>query len=211
VAWAADISFALDQLAKLDLDKDSAFFGKLDLTHVGALGHSIGGRAVGRACQLDSRIRACVNEDGAPDEGAVLNYPGADPPKQPFLLEEVFVAPPTSKELAHAHESRQHFNQSMAQHDAAVEKQLRHCQDGGYRVTIKAPGINHDSFTDVPLMESAHDPKAEAAALHSLSLTVEVTLAFFDQYLKGEQDSLLNRVHESGSEISLRHYPVGVP
>jgi hypothetical protein len=44
-----------------------------------------------------------------------------------------------------------------------------------------------------------------------LSLTVKVTLAFFDQYLKGEKDSLLNRVHESGPEISLRHYPVGTP
>jgi dienelactone hydrolase len=209
--WAADISFALDQLTKLDRDKDSVFFGKLDLAHVGAVGHSIGGRAVGRACQLDPRIRACVNEDGAPDEGAVLNYPGADPPTQPFLLEEVFVEPPTNKELADAHESRQHFNQSMAQHNAAVEKQLRHCQDGGYRVTIKAPGINHDSFTDVPLMESAHDPKAEAAALHSLSLTVEVTLAFFDQYLRGEKDTLLNRVRESGPEVTLRHYPIGTP
>ena len=209
--WAADISFALDQLTKLDRDKSSLFFGRLDLAHVGAVGHSIGGRAVGRACQLDPRIEACVNEDGAPDEGAVLNYPGADPPEQPFLLEEVFVAPPTNKELADAHESRQHFNQSMAQHDAAVEKQLRHCRDGGYRVTIKTHGIGHDSFTDVPLMESAHDPKAEAAALHSLSLTVEVTLAFFDQYLRGEKDRLLNRVHESGSEITLRHYPTGIP
>ena len=66
--WAADISFALDQLAKLDQDKDSVF-GKLDLARVGALAHSIGGRAVGRACQLDRRIRACVNEDGAPRRG----------------------------------------------------------------------------------------------------------------------------------------------
>ena len=93
--WAADISFALDQLTMLDRNRGSVFFGKLDLAHVGAVGHSIGGRAVGRACQLDRRIRACVNEDGAPDEGAVLNYPGAGPLNQPFLLEEVFVAPPT--------------------------------------------------------------------------------------------------------------------
>ena len=150
-----------------------------------------------------------MNEDGAPDEGAVLNYPGADPPKQPFLLEEVFVAPPTDKELADAHESRRNFNQSITQHDAAIEKQLRRCENGGYRVTIKAPGINHDSFTDVPFMESADDPKAEAAALHSLSLTVDVTLAFFDQYLRGEKDSMVNRLHESGPEINVKHYSAG--
>ena len=36
-------------------------------------------------------------------------------------------------------------------------------------------------------MESADDPKAEAAALHSLSLTVDVTLAFFDKYLRDKR------------------------
>ena len=209
--WAADISFTLDQLTKLDGDKDSLFFGKLDLAHVGAVGHSIGGRAVGRACQLDPRIKACVNEDGAPDEGAVLNYPGADPPRQPFLLEEIFVEPPTDKELAEAHESRQHFNQSVAEHDAAVEKQLRHSQNGGYRVTIKSPGSDHNSFTDVPLMESADDPKAEAAALHSLSLAVDVTLSFFGTYLRSDKDSLLDRLHDLGPEVTVKHYSVGTP
>jgi len=209
--WAADISFALDQLTMLDRDRGSVFFGKLDLAHVGAVGHSIGGRAVGRACQLDRRIKACVNEDGAPDEGAVLNYPGADPPNQPFLLEEIFVAPPTDKELADAHESRQHFNQSVVQHDSAIDKQLRQCRDGGYRVTIKAPDSDHNSFTDVPLMESADDPKAKAAALHSLSLIVRVTLAFFDKYLRNEKDSLLDTLHDLGPEISVKHYSAGTP
>jgi dienelactone hydrolase len=209
--WAADIRFALDQLTMLDQDRGSVLFGKLDLAHVGAVGHSIGGRAVGRACQLDRRIKACVNEDGAPDEGAVLNYPGADPPNQPFLLEEIFVAPPTDKELADAHESRQHFDQSIVQHDAAIDKQLRHCQDGGYRVTIKAPDSDHNSFTDVPLMESADDPEAEAAALHSLSLTVDVTLAFFDKYLRNEESRLLDRLHDLGPEVTVKHYSAGTP
>ena len=209
--WAADISFALDQLTKLDGDKDSLFFAKLDLAHVGAFGLSIGGRAVGRACQLDRRIKACVNGDGAPDEGAVLNYPGADPPSQPFLLEEIFVASPTDKELAEAHESRQHFNQSIAEHDAAVGKQLRRCEDGGYRVTINAPDSDHNSFTDVPLMESSDDPKAEAAAPHSLSLTVDVTIAFFGKYLRADKDSLLDRLHDLGPEITVKHYSTGTP
>jgi hypothetical protein len=76
-------------------------------------------------------------------------------------------------------------------------------------VTIKAPGINHDSFTDVPLMESTDDPKAEAAALHSLSLTVGVTLAFFDKYLRNEKGSLLDRLDDLGPEITAKHYSAG--
>jgi dienelactone hydrolase len=203
--WAADISFVLNQVEKLDQDSGSLFTGKLDLTHVGAFGHSLGGRAVGRACQLDRRITACVNLDGAPDDGAYLNYPGAKSLTQPFLLEEAFAAPPTDKELADAHESRQHFNTSVAQQDAAIEEQLKRCRGGGYRVTIKSPRIEHDSFTDVLLLESADDPKAEAAALHSLSLAIRVTLAFFDKYVKSDEHSL-DTIERSGSEVTVRHY-----
>src|SRR5262249_16896799 len=124
---------------------------------------------------------------------------------QPFLLAEAFVAPPTDKELADAHESRQHFNASVAQQDVVIEEQLKGCRDGGYRVTIKSPGINHDSFTDVPLMQSANDPKAEEAALHSLSLTIRVTLAFFDKYLKSDEHSL-DTIERLALEVVVWHY-----
>jgi hypothetical protein len=60
-------------------------------------------------------------------------------------------------------------------------------------------------------MESTRKPKAEAAARHCLSLTVDVTLAFFDQYLRGKDHGLLDRVRESGSEITVRHYSLAVP
>jgi hypothetical protein len=207
--WAADIRFVLDQTDKLDRNPGSLFTGKLDLAHVGALGHSIGGRAVGRACQLERRITACVNLDGAPDDGVVLNYPGAESPTQPFLLEEAFVALPTDQELADAHESRQHFNASVARQDVAVERQLRRCRDGGYRVTIKSPGIDHDSFTDMPILLSADDPKAEAKAVHSMRLAIAVTCAFFDKYLKGDSHTLLDDPEKGNPEITVRHYEAG--
>ena len=40
------------------------FAGHLDLDHVGAFGHSFGGIAAAHACQIDRRIKACLNEDG---------------------------------------------------------------------------------------------------------------------------------------------------
>jgi dienelactone hydrolase len=206
--WAADISFVPDRLEKLDRNPDSLFTGKLDMVHVGAFGHSIGGRAVGRACQLDRRITACVNLDGAPHKGVVLNYPGAESPVQPFLLEEAFVAPPSDEELADAHESRQHFNASVVQQDAAVEKQLLRCRDGGWRVTIKSPGINHDSFTDMPVLQSVDHSKAEADARHSLSLAIDLTRAFFDKYLKAGGHTLVND-EKPNDEITVRHYQAG--
>jgi len=75
--WAADTSFVIDQLSKLAADKKQAsqFFAKIDLDRLGIVGHSIGGRAAGRACQLDVRIKACANEDGyLTSDGPILMY-----------------------------------------------------------------------------------------------------------------------------------------
>jgi hypothetical protein len=55
----------------------------MDVSRIGALSHSIGGRVVARACQLDYRLKACANEDGRLDEGAILEYPGGMLPRQP--------------------------------------------------------------------------------------------------------------------------------
>lgn len=69
ILWAKDLLFALDSLAQLSRDKSSRFYGVIDLRHVGTFGHSHGGRSAVTACLLDSRITACLNEDGRLDEG----------------------------------------------------------------------------------------------------------------------------------------------
>jgi hypothetical protein len=40
------------------------FAGHLDFSRVGAFGHSFGGMAAAHACQIDRRIKACLNQDG---------------------------------------------------------------------------------------------------------------------------------------------------
>jgi hypothetical protein len=49
---------------------------QFEITHLAAVGHSLGGFAAVRACQQDARIRACVNEDGGTADGVFLRYPG---------------------------------------------------------------------------------------------------------------------------------------
>src|SRR5205823_12960218 len=63
---ARDISFVIDQLTRYAKDTalGAPFVRQLDLKVIGALGHSAGGEAAALACQLDSRIRACLNQDG---------------------------------------------------------------------------------------------------------------------------------------------------
>src|SRR5262249_39461725 len=64
--WANDIRFVRNELGRHNRTGAPGLpiAGHLDLTRVGAFGHSAGGRAAARACQIDRRLRACVNQDG---------------------------------------------------------------------------------------------------------------------------------------------------
>lgn len=52
-------------LSQLEWHATLPFVGHLDLIRIGAFGHSFGGIAAAHACQMDRRIRACLNQDGA--------------------------------------------------------------------------------------------------------------------------------------------------
>jgi dienelactone hydrolase len=60
---AADLRFALDQLAALD-NGSGPLAGRIDLSRVGVFGHSFGGAAAVVACRADPRFVACANLDG---------------------------------------------------------------------------------------------------------------------------------------------------
>ena len=125
--WATDVRFVLDQLSMLATDRRQAsrFFGRLDLSHIGVVGHSIGGRAVARACQLDLRIKACANEDGyLTSDGPILIYKDATLPTQPFLFLQAFPQPVSDTLLASAHLTRQQFDQTLADARSSVKTEL---------------------------------------------------------------------------------------
>jgi dienelactone hydrolase len=66
-AWSADMSFALDQLERLNTsDPSGRFRGRLDLQRVGVFGHSLGGATALQFCHDDSRCKASIDVDGAP-------------------------------------------------------------------------------------------------------------------------------------------------
>ena len=100
--WADDIRFAVDQIALLNKGKttEAPFAGRLDLQNIAAWGHSFGGRAAPRACQIDGRIKACLNADGLGPDGPIFVFEGEALPAQPFLWMEVHHEPPTDAQLA---------------------------------------------------------------------------------------------------------------
>jgi dienelactone hydrolase len=59
------MSFALDRLAELNTsDPSGRFIGRLDLTRVGAVGHSFGGAQSAQFCHDESRCAAGIDIDG---------------------------------------------------------------------------------------------------------------------------------------------------
>ena len=62
--YGQDFKFVIDQIVKLNVgDTDDAFTGKLEVSRIGAIGHSSGFVAAATACMTDRRIAACANVD----------------------------------------------------------------------------------------------------------------------------------------------------
>lgn len=172
--WAADARFGLDQAEKLNRDPQSKFFGRLDMAHVGFLGHSFGGATAAQACRLDSRCKAGLNWDGYP-YGDVVQV-GL---KQPFM----FI-------WSEATDTQDQFYQQAARDIQAIYGKL---PNGGYQLTIK--GARHFNFTDLAVL---YAPVIRLMGLtgkidgeRGLRMTSAYTVAFFDQYLKGVASPLL--------------------
>ena len=206
--WAADIRFAIDQVTRVNLArKDSAPYSRrVDLSNIAAWGHSFGGRAAPRACQLDRRIKACLNADGLGPDGPIFNYEGASLPSQPFLWMEVFHEPPTDAQLAPYKMTRKDWDKNHQAQLAIDEQQLEACPGGSYHVSINLPGIDHSSFTDVPLIESEKKEDIDNA-VRSLDVIENYTIAFLDRYLKQRKSELLDAGTVRPAGVVLETFP----
>jgi hypothetical protein len=151
-----DESFVLDKLTSLNgaPEKTSQFSGRLDLTHVAAVGHSRGGWGSILTCRRDSRVKACVNEDGT-SNGEGLQYPGAATPKQPILYVEVPPVVPADwvvlKELQLTPDEWVRLWHETAYNEFST------FPAGGYFVELKLPGMVHYSFADEVLLQIAKE------------------------------------------------------
>jgi dienelactone hydrolase len=199
--WAADIRFVIDELGRYNASTtlDAPFAEHLDMQKIGALGHSMGGRAAARACQLDSRIRACENQEGVAN--GLPFYPAQDGRalKQPFLLlmrtwDTVFPIP-SDDQLAQAKVTREQleqFKQRIQEWQAAQDETMRQLNGGSYRVMVNMPTLTHMGFSDLPLLQAAADGKSIADNLEAIRIINSATRAFFDRVLNGNRQTLLD-------------------
>jgi predicted dienelactone hydrolase len=78
--WTLDVRYALDHLPKTGVAGQLA--ARLDLSRVGAAGHSMGGVASAQWCVEDRRCKAALNLDGIPQYGTMIDTPMP----APFLM-----------------------------------------------------------------------------------------------------------------------------
>jgi hypothetical protein len=157
---------------------------------VGVFGHSEGGKAAIRACQIDSRFRACLNQDG---EMFGIPFGGTEPiqsliPGKPTLapVTVIYVAEPDIPEaqLAAVHVTKKDFQDWRAAKNRALRAFLGQNSQESDLITITASGFIHGTFMDTRLLRPI--PDSQDAKNHATG--TRMTRTFFDAHLRrGEQ------------------------
>jgi pimeloyl-ACP methyl ester carboxylesterase len=133
--WSADVAFTLDRLADLDSsDQANVLSGKLDLTRVSVVGHSLGGAVAAEFCANDARCKVGIDIDGLVTESVAQHAPVI-----PFM----FLMSDHSRDydpLAH---------QITARLDSAF-----HQLPPQSRAWLEIRGANHYNFSDGAVVKS---------------------------------------------------------
>jgi predicted dienelactone hydrolase len=205
VTQAQDLIFVLNELERLNKkDTEVGLAGRFDLRHIGVFGHSRGGFTAPHACLLDSRFRACLNLDGYPLTPAVTEK-GI---RQPYMhVEEIapwLQNPPTDEELRNANQTREDANRQALEVERRREQTFSKMSSGVYVVTVK--GAMHNSFSDMPFIAPERYRNIEINAARALTITNAYVLAFFDRYLRGRRQPLLEGNSADFPEVTVQIY-----
>jgi hypothetical protein len=190
--FAQDVSFTLDQLTALNkVDPNGLLSGRLDLQHVGIFGISLGAIVAGEACHLDARLKACLMMDAAMTADVVkagLRQPG------------MWLTRPAS-DMQFEHWAEADIVQTLGTMQAVFNKEPA---GNGYYVSI--PGMFHINFTDgpyfTPLGSLLNPPLAGPIhAQRGFDIINAYSLAFFDQYIEGRSQALLDGPSKQYPEV----------
>jgi predicted ester cyclase len=190
--WSQDQIFVIDQLELINAsDPENLFANRLDLEHLGVFGQSLGGSAATMTCFADDRCKAEAIGD-SPIYGEVLEQ-GLEQPVLYMLSDSRFVFP------AAIRSDPAYFEHSTGPYYAAAFE-----------------GFKHLDFGDFPLWQSV-EPLREAQWMGSVEperaveLTRAYLVAFFDKYLKGATDTLLDVPSDANPEVTIQTGYVASP
>jgi len=195
-----DVIFVVDAMTELNGTPDSGWYHCLDLSSIGALGHSIGGAAAAEACRRDGRILAALNLDGW-SFGDVLRH-GLSKPWMVIYGKGVEVEPPNPAEQP---EGVRRYWQVNRENFAIVEEALR--RHGGYCMTIA--GASHWNFSDRPLYSPlrSHTGGGDIDAARGHRIIADAALAFFTESLHRRDGLLVADAMRRYPEVALLVQP----
>jgi predicted dienelactone hydrolase len=173
--WVADTRYLIDQLEKVNAGAGSGitgpakrFAGRLDLAHLGIFGMSYGGATAGEVCLHDPRCKAGLNFDGG-QFGDVLGHPLP----RPFL----YFTSEGNKMNDPIYEG------SNADLYSVHVKRSTHLDFTD--LSMAMPGFKHLSFQGLSVLGPIEATQIE----HIMNA---YTLAFFQKYLQGRPQPLLD-------------------
>jgi dienelactone hydrolase len=218
---ADDSSFVIDKLTEMNEGKISSIFrGRLDVENIGAIGHSVGGAVAYNLALTDRQVRAAIDLDGV-----VFITPQFDSKTMaPFLMlandryhvQAIQNRKPLMKEFEEMDQVEQKMTMeihgSEAAYHEAYDKALqnitgltRFLEASGNLFTIQ--GSDHMKFIDIGLFIGINQLRermgigGKTDPARCLEITKAVTLAFFDQHLRGESNDSLESLIKKYPEL----------
>jgi hypothetical protein len=168
--WVGDLRFVLSQASRLQSGEiKSSLAGLLDLNRVGVFGHSTGGGAAVEFCYVEAQCRAGLAMDAwlIPYDRGMLS----EGFEKPFLLMQ-------------SEAWRANRNPPL------VDALYSHLPaETRFRMTLL--GTAHYDFTDIPQLTALGQfigLSGKAAGKQTLFIINDFTVAFFDRYLKGNEE-----------------------
>ena len=199
---AEDLRFALDEITRANAADGGAFAGRLDLSHVGAFGHSLGGVAAVQIAASDRRFTAVANLDGGTGEIA-------DNIERNRVTPLLLVTKSTAAESAPTDQTLKTWGLSRTQYEAlmAEERRQREATYGAmtsvaYRITVA--GAQHMNFSDAPYLE--RDNRG-IDAVRALRITSDYLAAFFERFLYERPSVLLDGPSSAHPETHWERVP----
>jgi hypothetical protein len=178
--WTDDTLFLINELEGIQAgERESLFVGKLDMARLGIFGQSFGGVTAVQVCSVDDRCQAGINLDaGLPRDytGRAIDFHL----KQPFMFM---------------------LNEGAAHNRSRI---LGTLENTAYGVTIR--GTTHFNFTDLYLYSPALKFTKAFGPIDGYRMVKIInsyTLAFFDEYLKGERSPLLDGPSPQYPEVTI--------